>query len=121
VLPGRLVPSVVRPVVRRVPIRIAVVLETVTWIIGTITLRGCCCRHRCYEAYPQECGSAEFRLAEANLTSTAPLEHYDVAIRRALGAPLDLISDVGEWICRRTQREISDAGNEVELKPTSGA
>jgi hypothetical protein len=34
---------------------------------------------------------------EANLTSTAPLEHYDIAIGRARGAPLDLISDVGEF------------------------
>lgn len=87
-----------RPVVQRVPINIAVVLKAITWIIGAITLRGCCCRHRCYEAYPQECGSADVPTSlEANLTSTAPLEHYDVAIRRALGAPLDLISDVGEF------------------------
>lgn len=23
-------------------------------IIGIIDLRGCCCRHRCYETYPQD-------------------------------------------------------------------
>jgi hypothetical protein len=39
----------------------------------------------------------EAHAPEANLTSTTPLKHYDIAIGRAVGAPLDLISNVGEF------------------------